>query len=47
MNLPGKNAVFTWRGKPLFIRHRTEEEISKAQAADVAALRDPQSDAER
>jgi len=43
----GKNAVFTWRGKPLFIRHRTSEEIAAAQAADVSQLRDPQSDQER
>lgn len=24
----GKNVVVTWRGKPLFIRHRTAEEIN-------------------
>ena len=43
----GKNAVFTWRGKPLFIRHRTSEEISASKTADVSQLRDPQSDEER
>lgn len=43
----GKNAVFTWRGKPLFIRHRTGEEIAAAKSADVSQLRDPQSDDER
>jgi len=43
----GKNAVFTFRGKPLFIRHRTQDEIDSAQNADVGSLRDPQTDAER
>lgn len=43
----GKNAVFTWRGKPLFIRHRTQEEIDKSKAANVSQMRDPQTDAER
>ena len=36
-----------WRGKPVFIRHRTEKEIEEARAVDVATLRDPQTDAER
>jgi len=43
----GKNAVFTWRGKPLFIRHRTADEIASAQSTDIATLRDPQADTER
>lgn len=43
----GKNAVFTWRGKPLFIRHRTSEEINAAKNADISQFRDPQTDAER
>jgi Rieske Fe-S protein len=25
----GKNMTFKWRGKPLFIRHRTPEEIEQ------------------
>ena len=44
---PGQNVVITWRGKPVFIRHRTAEEIAAAQADDTAALPDPQNDAER
>ena len=36
-----------WRGKPVFIRHRTAEEISEADAVPLSALRDPQTDAER
>merc|ERR1712165_62730 len=43
----GKSMVFKWRGKPLFVRHRTAEEIEKEQAVDVASLRDPQADTER
>jgi ubiquinol-cytochrome c reductase iron-sulfur subunit len=36
-----------WRGKPVFIRHRTAEEINDAQSVDVAALPDPQADTAR
>jgi len=43
----GKSMVFKWRGKPLFVRHRTAEEIEKEQSVDVASLRDPQADSER
>lgn len=43
----GKNMVFKWRGKPLFVRHRTPEEIQKERSVDVATLRDPQSDDDR
>lgn len=43
----GKSVVIKWRGKPIFIRHRTPSEIDEAASVDVAALRDPQLDAER
>ncbi|XP_014206066.1 cytochrome b-c1 complex subunit Rieske, mitochondrial [Copidosoma floridanum] len=43
----GKSVVFKWRGKPLFIRHRTADEIAREQAVDIASLRDPQTDADR
>jgi len=43
----GKNVTFKWRGKPLFIRHRTADEISQENSVDVASLRDPQQDSER
>merc|ERR1719445_1170481 len=43
----GKACTFKWRGKPLFIRHRTAEEIETEAAVDVGTMRDPQSDAER
>ena len=43
----GQSLTILWRGKPVFIRHRTEEEISEADAVPLADLRDPQTDAER
>ena len=43
----GKNVVFKWRGKPLFVRHRTQEEIDEVNSVDVASLRDPQTDSDR
>jgi len=43
----GKNMTFKWRGKPLFIRHRTQQEIDEINAVDVASLRDPETDADR
>jgi ubiquinol-cytochrome c reductase iron-sulfur subunit len=36
-----------WRGKPIFISHRTKKEIQEAQNVQVASLPDPQSDADR
>jgi len=43
----GKNVIIKWRGKPVFIRHRTADEIKEAENVKVETLRDPQSDAER
>ncbi len=55
----GQAITVKWRGKPVFIRHRTPEEIAAAQKADPvvdaggnvtdnpADLRDPQTDASR
>jgi len=43
----GKSVVVKWRGKPIFIRHRTAAEIEAAQRVDVASLRDPQADSDR
>lgn len=40
----GKSVTFKWRGKPLFIRHRTGEEISTETSVPISTLRDPQSD---
>ncbi len=43
----GKNVILKWRGKPVFIRHRTQEEIEEARNTDWKALRDPESDESR
>lgn len=43
----GKNMTYKWRGKPLFIRHRTAEEISREESVDISTLRDPQLDSDR
>jgi len=44
---PGKNATIKWRGKPLFVRHRTQEEIDQVRAVDHSSLRDPERDEDR
>jgi len=36
----GQAITVLWRGKPVFIRHRTPDEIASAKAVDVAELRD-------
>ncbi|KAG2350623.1 ubiquinol-cytochrome c r [Suillus weaverae] len=43
----GKNVIIKWRGKPVFIRHRTLDEIEEARTVDLKALRDPQRDEDR
>jgi len=43
----GKNVVIKWRGKPVFIRHRTQSEIEEARSVDWKHLRDPQPDEDR
>jgi ubiquinol-cytochrome c reductase iron-sulfur subunit len=43
----GQSITVVWRGKPVFIRHRTTAEISSAKEGDKQALPDPESDAAR
>jgi len=43
----GKSITVKWRGKPLFIRHRTGEEIETEQGVDLASLRHQEHDNER
>jgi len=43
----GKNAVFKWRGKPLFVRHRGTDEIERERAVDINILRHQETDDER
>ncbi|KAK4754676.1 hypothetical protein SAY87_002780 [Trapa incisa] len=44
---PGTTVTVKWRGKPVFIRRRTEDDIKLANSIDVGSLRDPQLDADR
>ncbi|KAK0456375.1 Rieske [2Fe-2S] iron-sulfur domain-containing protein [Armillaria borealis] len=47
-NIPeGKNVIIKWRGKPVFIRHRTQAEIEEARREDWKSFRDPESDESR
>mmetsp|Transcript_18140 Transcript_18140/g.20309 ORF Transcript_18140/g.20309 Transcript_18140/m.20309 type:complete len:260 (+) Transcript_18140:27-806(+) len=43
----GTATTVKWRGKPVFLRHRTQQEIDQAVADDDAQMIDPQTDAER
>ncbi len=43
----GQEIKVVWRGKPVFIRHRTAAEISEAEGVDIATLRDPETDKAR
>lgn len=43
----GKNFTVKWRGKPLFIRHRTDEEVEDMLNTPMEDLKDPQHDSER
>src|SRR6188474_682051 len=36
-----------WRGKPIFINHRTPKEIEEARSVSLASLPDPQTDQQR
>ena len=43
----GQSLTVKWRGKPVFIRRRTQEEISEAKSVDIALLPDPANDIDR
>ena len=43
----GQGVTVKWRGKPIFIRHRTADEISTEQNVTLKELRDPESDESR
>jgi len=44
---PGKSITVLWRGKPVFLRRRTQEEIAEARSVNLNDLPDPQKDEER
>lgn len=43
----GTTTTIKWRGKPVFVKHRTAAEISTAAADDNSELKDPQADSDR
>jgi len=43
----GQAITVVWRGKPVFVRHRTAAEIEEARATNVEQLRDRETDEER
>ncbi|WP_115671716.1 ubiquinol-cytochrome c reductase iron-sulfur subunit [Ciceribacter selenitireducens] len=38
---PGMSLIVKWRGKPVFIRNRTDKEVEEAKAVALADLKDP------
>ncbi len=43
----GQSITVLWRGKPVFIKRRTDEEIEKARQVNLKELPDPEKDEER
>ena len=43
----GQSITVLWRGKPVFIKRRTDEEIEKARQVDLKELPDPEKDEDR
>jgi len=43
----GQAITVVWRGKPVFVRNRTAEEIKEAQDTPLSQLKDPQKDSDR
>ena len=41
---PGKSITVLWRGKPVFIKRRTQEEIAEAQSVSLDDLPHPEKD---
>lgn len=44
---PGQAITVMWQGKPVFIRHRTEQETAIAREIVLTDLRDPEKDEDR
>ena len=45
--LAGQAVTVMWRGKPVFVRHRTAEEIAIRRAVPLSELKDPATDQSR
>ena len=44
---PGQSITVLWRGKPVFIKRRTQDEIDSARALDLSELKHPEKDEDR
>jgi len=44
---PGSTVTVKWRGKPVFVRHRTEADVKLANSTPMNELRDPEEDSAR
>ena len=44
---PGQTIKVMWRGKPVFISHRTDKQIEESRATPLSELKDPQTDEDR
>ena len=44
---PGQSITVIWRGKPVFIKRRTQDEIDSARAVDLSELKHPEKDEDR
>ena len=44
---PGKSITVLWRGKPVFIKRRTQSEISDAESVSLNELKHPEKDQDR
>ncbi len=43
----GEEKKVMWRGKPVFIKRRTKQEIKEAQDVELSELKDPEKDSDR
>lgn len=43
----GQSILVVWQKKPVFVRHRTQQEILEAEATPLSDLRDPETDQAR
>ena len=44
---PGQSITVLWRGKPVFIKRRTENEITEAKSVSLTELKHPEKDEDR
>ena len=44
---PGQSITVLWRGKPVFIKRRTNNEITEAKAVSLTELKHPEKDEDR